>query len=180
MDDDFFDGIDASFGGDPNDGISMLGDDSGSSGSSSGFGATPVPDSVDNSWSSGNLGSTTSGLGGTGFNWSSLIGPALGAVSGYAQGAEKEKLTKEQEALAEKLYAAKAAVDEQYYQAHGAQLSKAVGNFKQYAPTSNAGVMGGLGGNPGGVMTPMAGPQVQQPQQQQQQAPINGLLSYGY
>lgn len=119
-----------------------------------------------NNPSGGGLGSTTAGLGG--FNWSSLINPALGAVSGYAQMEAKEKMNKEDWKAKTEFMKAQLAEQEKYYQLHGEQLKQSLGNFKQYAPQQ------GLTGNPfsaqlGGAQAPTMG------------IPSNqGLLSYGY
>jgi hypothetical protein len=64
--------------------------------------------------------------------WNALLGAGLNLASGYMQGAATEKLTKEQEALKEKLYAFQKAEDEKYYQAHGKQLADAYQGYKKY------------------------------------------------
>lgn len=119
------------------------------------------------------LGSTSSGLGGTGFNWGSLVGPGLGALQGYAKSAEAEKMSKENWDQKFKYEQKMMALQEQYYQAHGQQLEGAMGNFKQYAPAGggNGQVFAGLNQmRPGNAGVP--------PQTQAMSG--GGLLNYGY
>lgn len=162
MDDDFFGGDDLDFSTDDNsdygDDFSDWGSsDSGSSapsggGSSSdtsyldgldqygdGPGVTNDYNGVMGADPSTNLGSTSAGTGAGGFNWGSLVGPALGAANGYATSAAQQKLLSEKEKMDIKEYAAKQAIDESYYQAHGAQLSKALSGYGQfYQPTGQS------------------------------------------
>lgn len=144
-------------------------------GSPTGLGDTPVPSGSEfgsDASNPNNLGSTTAG---TGFNWGSLIGPGLGAISGFAQAEMKAAQSKEdwkqKFAYEQKLMA----LQEQYYQAHGQQLAGAMQNFKQYAPKPGSSSMSPLNG---GMMAPNAGPPVNQQQMQPQQP--QGLLNYGY
>jgi hypothetical protein len=69
-------------------------------------------------------------------NYSSLIGPGLNALGGaFGAMADQKNTTanmKLQEQLAEKLAAANAALQEQYYQAHGKQLSDAYSGYAKY------------------------------------------------
>jgi len=64
--------------------------------------------------------------------WGTVIGAGLGLVSSYFGGKAKSQAQKDQEKLNEKEYAAKRAIDEQYYQAHGKQLVDAYQGYKKF------------------------------------------------
>jgi hypothetical protein len=69
---------------------------------------------------------------GTGIPWNAVLGVGSQLLGGYMQGQANQKLTKEEEAMKEKLYAFQKAEDEKYYQLHGKQLADAYQGYKQY------------------------------------------------
>lgn len=101
-----------------------------------------------------------------GFDWTKLINPALGGLSAYAKYEGDKSSQAQKEKDAEKLYAFQLAEQEKYYQAHGAQLSAALGNYAQFQkPANTPGPFSGIANAPSPFM----------PAAQSQ-----GLLSYGY
>lgn len=186
MEDDIFGGSDYTFDDSSDSDIGGIWGDNGAFDSGSGdtsyldqYGSGPFGggDASTNSLTSdgidSSLGSTTSGLGGTGFNWGSLLGMGYSALSGYAQMEAKQKMSKEDWKQRLEYQKQLMALQEQYYQAHGKQLADAYQNFKQYAPqgNGNGNVFSGLGmmspSNAGVPPQTMAGSG-------------GGLLAYGY
>jgi hypothetical protein len=181
MDDWDFGGSDFDFSG---DGSTSLYDstpyDSGSTDTGSLWNASDTGSNAP--WSSAGDTTYTGGTGdvpstGSGFNWGSLVSPALQAAAGYANMSAKEKLTAEEEKNREKYYAFQKAEDEKYYQAHGQQLAKALGGYAKFAAPTGQHPFQAVANAPSPF--PVGQGTVNQIQQQaQQQNP--GLLAYGY
>lgn len=138
----------------------------------------------DSSVSGGLLGGGASSSSGNWMQtWGPLIGAGLNFAGGVAKGAMTSKQMQEQEQLAEKLYAAQQAIQEQYYQAHGKQLSDAIGNYAQYQkPANSPSALNALNyaQSPANKQPYVVPPFYQgQPNTQFVQQP-QGLLSYGF